>query len=284
MRDLSKVFSSSIANFRRNYLSLIGAALSFYTILSLAPLLMLMVSTAGWVFGRELAQSALLEQVTYLLGPEAAAILDEFFNVVPEVNGAVAAVISFGTFIVGSSLVFRQLSIMLNRIWEVEPSQGIHKLVETGRNFFRAFLMALTIGLLLIVAMILGALLTSLRDLMVNQLQLLGSFYTIIELIVLIILPFFIFAIMYKVLPDVKVAWRDIWLGAAISAGLISILTSLIGIYIAFMAIASVYGAVGTFIALLLWIYFSALVFLFGAQVTKEYSNQLGSKISGKSP
>jgi len=282
MRDLSKVISSSIVSFRRNYLSLIGAALSFYTILSLAPLLMLMVSVAGWVFGREIAQSALLNQVTYLLGPEAASIINELFVVVPKVSGALAAVVSLGTFIVGSSLVFRQLSIMLNRIWEVEPSKGIHKLVAAGRNFFRAFFMALTVGLLLIFTMILGALLTSLRDFMVRQWQLLSSFYIIIEVVVLIILPFFIFAIMYRVLPDAKVAWRDVWLGAAISAGLISVLTGLIGIYIAFTAIASVYGAVGTLIALLLWIYFSALVFLFGAQVTKEYSNRLGSNVSGE--
>lgn len=281
MHDLGKIFSSSIANYRRNYLSLIGAALSFYTILSLAPLLMLMVSIAGWVFGMELAQSVLLEQISYLLGPEAAAILNEFFDIVPKVNGAVAAVISFGTFIVGSSLVFRQLSIMLNRIWGVEPGKGFHKMFALGRTFLRAFFMSLTIGLLLIVTMILGALLISLREFMVSQWQPLDSFYTIIEMVVLIVLPFFLFAIMYKVLPDAKVPWRDIWLGAGVSAGMISFLTAMIGVYIAFTATSSVYGAVGTLIALMLWIYFSSLTFLFGAQVTKDYSDRMDSSLSG---
>lgn len=281
MHNLGKIFSSSIANYRRNYLSLIGAALSFYTILSLAPLLMLMVSIAGWVFGMELAQSVLLEQISYLLGPEAAAILNEFFDIVPKVNGSVAAVISFGTFIVGSSLVFRQLSIMLNRIWGVEPGKGFHKMFALGRTFLRAFFMSLTIGLLLIVTMILGALLISLREFMVSQWQPLDSFYTIIEMVVLIVLPFFLFAIMYKVLPDAKVSWRDIWLGAAVSAGMISFLTAMIGVYIAFTATSSVYGAVGTLIALMLWIYFSSLTFLFGAQVTKDYSDRMDSSLSG---
>lgn len=281
MHNLGKIFSSSIANYRRNYLSLIGAALSFYTILSLAPLLMLMVSIAGWVFGMELAQSVLLEQISYLLGPEAAAILNEFFDIVPKVNGAVAAVISFGTFIVGSSLVFRQLSIMLNRIWGVEPGKGFHKMFALGRTFLRAFFMSLTIGLLLIVTMILGALLISLREFMVSQWQPLDSFYTIIEMVVLIVLPFFLFAIMYKVLPDAKVPWRDIWLGAGVSAGMISFLTAMIGVYIAFTATSSVYGAVGTLIALMLWIYFSSLTFLFGAQVTKDYSDRMDSSLSG---
>jgi len=281
MHNLGKIFSSSIANYRRNYLSLIGAALSFYTILSLAPLLMLMVSIAGWVFGMELAQSVLLEQISYLLGPEAAAILNEFFDIVPKVNGSVAAVISFGTFIVGSSLVFRQLSIMLNRIWGVEPGKGFHKMFALGRTFLRAFFMSLTIGLLLIVTMILGALLISLREFMVSQWQPLDSFYTIIEMVVLIVLPFFLFAIMYKVLPDAKVPWRDIWLGAGVSAGMISFLTAMIGVYIAFTATSSVYGAVGTLIALMLWIYFSSLTFLFGAQVTKDYSDRMDSSLSG---
>jgi len=275
MRNLSNIISSSIVKFRKNFLSLLGAALSFYTLLSLAPLLMLMVSVAGWVFGREIAQSALLEQVTYLIGPEAASVIDEFFGSVPQVNGALAAIISFGTFIVGSSLVFRQLSIMLNRIWEVEPRKGLNRLLGLGRNFFRAFFMALTIGILLIVTMILGALLVILKEFILNLWLPLDWVYTIIELVVLIILPFFLFAIMYKLLPDAKVAWRDIWLGAAISAGLISILTAVIGTYIAFTAISSVYGAVGTLIVLMLWIYFSALTFLFGAQVTKVYSERL---------
>jgi len=280
MRELVKIISSSIVNYRRNFLTLIGAALSFYTLLSLAPLLMLMVSVAGWVFGMETAQDALLNQVTYLIGPEVASIINDFFGIVPKVSGAVAAVISFGTFIVGSSLVFRQLSRMLNRIWEAEPSKDIHKFIVMSRNFFRAFIMALTIGLLLIVTMILGALLISIREFMVSQWPPLASFYTIIEMVILIILPFFIFAIMYKVLPDAKVAWRDIWLGAAVSTGLISFLTAMVGVYIALAAITSVYGAVGTLIALMLWIYFSAMAFLFGAQVTRDYSKRLSSRIS----
>ena len=282
MRELVKIISSSIVNYRRNYLTVFGAALSFYTILSLAPLLMLMVSVAGWVFGREMAQNALLNQITFLLGPEAAFIVDEFFGIVPKATGALAAVISFGTFIVGSSLVFRQLSRMLNRIWEVDPSKSAHKLLVTSRNFFRALFMAITVGFLLIVTMIMGALLISVREFIVSQWQPLASFYILIEMVVLIILPFFIFAIMYKVLPDAKVAWRDIWLGAAISTGLISFLTAMIGVYIAVAAIASVYGAVGTLIALMLWIYFSAMVFLFGAQVTRDYSKHLSSRISGE--
>lgn len=280
MRELVKIISSSIVNYRRNFLTLIGAALSFYTLLSLAPLLMLMVSVAGWVFGMETAQDALLNQVTYLIGPEVASIINDFFGIVPKVSGAVAAVISFGTFIVGSSLVFRQLSRMLNRIWEAEPSKDIHKFIVMSRNFFRAFIMALTIGLLLIVTMILGALLISIREFMVSQWPPLASFYTIIEMVILIILPFFIFAIMYKVLPDAKVAWRDIWLGAAVSTGLISFLTAMVGVYIALAAITSVYGAVGTLITLMLWIYFSAMAFLFGAQVTRDYSKRLSSRIS----
>ncbi len=280
MRELVKIISASIVNYRKNYLTLIGAALSFYTILSLAPLLMLMVSVAGWVFGMEIAQDALLNQVTYLLGPEVASIVEELFVVVPKVTGAVAAVISFGTFIVGSSLVFRQLSLMLNRIWEVEPGKNIPKLVVVSRNFFRAFFMALTVGLLLILTMILGALLISIREFMVGQWPPLASFYTLIEMIILFILPFFIFAIMYKVLPDAKVAWRDIWLGASVSTGLISFLTAMVGVYIAFAAITSVYGAVGTLIALMLWVYFSAMAFLFGAQVTRDYSRHFSSRDS----
>jgi membrane protein len=254
-----------------------GAAIAFYTATSIAPILLIVIAIAGLVFGREAAQGALTDQLSGLMGQQTADLLQS--AVASSGNpssGTLAAIIGVVTVVATASGVFSEMQGALNAIWKAKP-EG-----TTVSRLIRARVASLGLvaglGFLLIASLAVSAGITALGD----RLNAILPFGTVIasamNTVISIALLSALFAAIYKVLPDRRLAWRDVLFGAVVTAVLFTIGKSLIGWYVGSSAVASTYGAAGALIVLLLWVYYSAQIFLLGAEFTKAYANQRGSK------
>jgi membrane protein len=255
-----------------------GAALSYYTIFAIAPLFIIALAIAGFWFGEEAARRELFGQLNQLVGKEGG---DAIQSVVAAANkskaGFWATCIAGGTLAVAATGVFVQLQDSLNKVWNLRhlPGRGL-------RNFIRhrllSFAMVLGIGFLLLVSLVCSAGLSALGNFIGDHVSgkeiLLKALNFVISLAIITTL----FTMIFKFLPDVKIAWRDVWLGGFITALLFNLGKFLIGIYIGRSSIASVYGAMGSLIIVLLWVYYSAQILFFGAQFTRMYARRFGVK------
>ncbi len=257
----------------------LAAALAYYTAFSLAPLLIVVISIAGLAYGDEAVQGQLRYQIQGLVGSQAAgAIQDMLVNFRHPSAGIIATVLGLVTLLLGAAGLFGQLQDALDTVWEVtpKPNQGIRAML---RQRFISFTMVLGIGFMLLVSLVLSALLSAVGSWMSVNLPLPEFALQVINFVVSFAVVTLLFALIYKVLPDVKIAWRDVWMGAAVTAMLFTIGKLLIGLYLGNSSIASGYGAAGSFVVLLLWIYYSAQILLFGAEFTQVYARNYGSRI-----
>lgn len=262
-----------------DHASRMGAALAYYTLFSIAPLLLIAVSVAGLAFGEEAARGELLEQLAGLVGARNAATVQSLLESVNRpAQGVFSAVVGLLTMAVGATTVFAELRSAMDHIWRAParaPGGGVFswlriRLVSLG--------MVLGIGFLLIVSLIVSAALSALSRwatpwfgpnmlAAASALNLLVSFGFVMCL----------FAMLYKWLPHVRLAWRDVWIGAAATAVLFTAGKWLIGLYIGRSGVTSVFGAAASLVVLMLWVYFSAQIFLFGAEITSVYAHRHGS-------
>ena len=253
-----------------------GAAIAFYTVTSIAPLLLIVVAIAGLGFGQDAAQGAITAQFSSLMGRDTAQLLETAVaNAADTSSGTLATLIGIVTLIATASGAFGEMQAALNTIWKAKPKEA------TLSRLLRARLASLglvaTLGFMLIVSLAASAVLTAFgerldRALPFGQL-LVSAINALISFGVLAVL----FAAIYKVLPDRDLEWRDVLLGAALTALLFVAGKSLIGWYIGSSGIASTYGAAGSLIVLLLWVYYSVQIFLLGAEFTKVFANRHGS-------
>lgn len=257
----------------------LGAALAFYTALSMAPLLVLSLRIAAYFFDDEAARGELVHQLRGLMGTQGAEAVQEMIARGNEpTNGAIATVLGVATLLFGASGLFGQLQDSLNTIWEVQPKprRGILGFV---RDRFLSFSMVLGIAFLLLVSLALSAVIT----LMGSTLGTLSESWQWIghvsDFVVSWALITVLFAMMFKLLPDVEMAWRDVWLGAVLTALMFMVGKLAIGFYLGHSAMASAYGVAGSFVVLLVWIYYAAQIFFFGAEFTQVYANRYGSRI-----
>jgi membrane protein len=262
----------------------LGAALAYYTVFSLAPLLIITIGIAGLVFGAEAAQGQIFDQLRGLLGEASGKAMEEIVrsaSAEPK-TGVVATAIGFVTLLFGASGVFGQLQASLNIIWGVQlkPGRGILGII---RDRILSFGFILVVGFLLLVSLFLtaaiafvgkqfGAMVPGMEALI----QLLNS---ILSLAVITLL----FAMMFKILPDANIAWRDVWIGAFITALLFTIGKFALGFYLGRSGVASSYGAAGSLIVLLLWVYYSSQIVFFGAEFAQVYANRFGSHVTPSS-
>lgn len=257
----------------------LAAALAYYTAFSIAPLMIVVIAIAGLAFGQEAVRGQLDNQLQGLVGAQAADAIQEMVAGAnhPE-TGVIASIIGVVTLILGAAGLFGQLQDALNTVWGVEPKpdQGI---VATLRARLLSFTMVLGIGFLLLVSLVISAVLSALNAWMTGALPFSPAILQIINLVISLVVITALFAVIYKVLPDVKIAWRDVVLGAFVTALLFTIGKFLIGLYLGHSSIASSYGAAGSFVVLLLWIYYSAQILLFGAEFTQVFARRYGSKI-----
>ena len=259
--------------------SALAAALAYYALFSIAPLILVVVAVAGLVFGREAAQGQLYEQIAGLVGQSSAAAVQSLVAGMhrQQSGGIVATVVGLATLLFGASGVFAQLQDSMNTIWKAKPptTNGI---VEFLRVRFLSFSMVLGIGFLLLVSLILSAVLAAvgeyLGDFLPGGAALGHALNAAVSLAVITVL----FAMIYKVLPDTRVAWKDVWLGALVTSFLFTVGKFAIGFYLGKASVASSYGAAGSVVIVLLWVYYSALILYFGAEFTHVYSMRHGSR------
>lgn len=266
----------------------LGAALSFYAALSLAPLVVLMTVIAGRLFGDEAVAGQFAERIETVVGGSVANVIEMVVaNASTTGSGLVATVVSIATLIYGGSGMFAQLRKTLNWLWQLEPKPG-GGLLRTIRNRLLSILMLLVAGSLLIVILMLdtiagamnqafGPLVPILPDLVavISLLQTLQIVKFVVGFVVFMV----IFAIIYKTVPNASVAWQDAWIGGVVTSLLLTLGNFLIGIYLRYSSVGSAYGAAGSLLALLVWVYYSAQVFFFGAEFTQVYANRYGSRI-----
>lgn len=260
----------------------LSAALSYYTVFSLPPLLLLVIAIAGAVFGEAAARGELVEQFKGIMGPQTASMIQTMISNASEPgSGTIATIIGVVTLIIGASGVFNELQQSLNEIWKVrlKPKAGIkYKIVS--RVF--SFSMILVIGFLLLVSLVVSAAVsafgTMLNDLWTGP-PILHYLLQAVNLLVSFGVITLLFALLFKVLPDAKIAWKDVWLGAGATALLFTIGKYLIGLYLATSSTASTYGAAGSLVFILAWIYYSSLTLFFGAEFTRVNANRRGSGI-----
>lgn len=255
-----------------------GAALAYYTVFSIVPLLVIIIAMIGLVFGQDAAQSYILQQLESLLGEQStAAIKDMIQRASQPSTGVTATLVAFATLLFGASGLFGQLQDSLNSIWGVEPkARGVWGIIQ---DRFFSFIAVVGTGFLLLVSLVLSAGLAAFgkwsggwfpaSELILQMWNVLLSFAVITAL----------FAMMFKVLPDARVAWRDVWIGAALTALLFTIGKFSIGLYLGKSDVGSAYGAAGSLAILLVWVYYSAQILLFGAEFTQVYANKAGARI-----
>ena len=255
-----------------------GAALAYYTLFSLAPLLALVVIVAGLALGRAAAQGVVVDRITGVVGAEGARALQGMLTHVSEPRaGIVPTVLSLVTMVVGASGAFGQLQTSLNQIWGVKQPRhaGVRGAIVQR---LLALAMIIGIGILVVASTALSAVLTFVRDQLAATLPVLAPFLPALDFAASFLVTSVLFAAIFEFVPDVDLGWRDVAVGAAFTALLFTIGKTLIGLYLGFSGATSIYGAAGSLVVLLLWVYYSAQLLLLGAEVTEVWTRRYGSR------
>ena len=259
--------------------SRLGAALAFYTFFAMAPLFVIVLAIAGLWFGEEAARRELFSQVSGLVGSEGGEAIQAIVSAAHEPRTATwATVIAVITLFVGATGVFVQLQDALNSIWGVRrvPGRGLRNFVK---DRLLSFALIVGIGFLLLVSLVLSAGLSALDKFMVGLLPAQETVWQGINFVVSFGVITLLFAMIFKLLPDVKIAWRDVWMGAIITALLFNLGKHLLGLYLGRSSVTSAYGAAGSLVIVLLWVYYSAQILFFGAKFTQIYSTRRGARL-----
>jgi membrane protein len=257
-----------------------GAAIAFYAVTSLGPVLLIVIAVAGLAFGEDAARDAIVGQFSGLMGQESATLLQAIVkSASAQTSGTLAGILGVVTLLLTASGVFGEMQAALNAFWKVEPrGTTIARLVRA-----RAASLGLVVamGFLLLVSLVISAGLAALSSYLDARLPLTSLVLQGLNFVVSLALISVLFAAIYKVLPDKKLEWRDVGVGAVATAILFNLGKFLVGLYIGSSAIASSYGAAGGLIIVLLWVYYSAQIFLLGAEFTKVYAGRHGSQQAG---
>lgn len=257
----------------------LGAALSYYTVFSLAPLLLVVISIAGLVFGRQAAEGTLFGQLSGMVGPDAAHLIQSAVSKANQTKGGIlGTAIGIVVLLAGATGVVIELQGALDVVWKVEPkpNRGVWGVVRTR---LLSVAMILSLGFLLLVSLVVSAALSALSGWLRAVIGDVAILSWLIDAVVALGVISTLIALIYKILPDAKVAWRDVWVGAIATAILFMIGKYLIGLYIGKASVGSAFGAAGSLAVLLVWIYYSAQIILLGAEFTRVYANRYGAKV-----
>jgi membrane protein len=267
--------------FSEDKVTKLGAALSFYTIFSLSPLLIISISVAGAIFGQDAANGAMIGQIKDLIGLDGAKLVQTaLVNAQYKEHSLVPLVISIITLIIGSTVVFIDLQESLNMIWKVKP--------KPSRNYFKgllidriqSFAVVIGTGFLLLVSLIVSAAISGINYFISKQFFALPVIYlSLTNTLISLLLLFLLFLLLFRVLPDVNIAWRHVSIGALFTAILFEFGKYLIGLYLGTSTLGSTYGAAGSLVILLLWVYYSSQILFLGAEIILVYANKYGKGI-----
>jgi len=283
MSEVWVLVRRSVTAWIDDYAPSMGAALAYYTMFSIAPLLVIVIAVAGIMFGHDAAKGHVLAELRGIMGEEGARAVEGLLKSASDPDkSSLAAVIGVITLLVGATSVFSELQSALDRIWRVEaatPSEGVWRWLKTR---VLSLGVILGFGFLLLVSLVLSAALAAVGKWWG---PLFGAWETILESINFVFsfaIITLVFAVIYKSLPRVSIDWRDVWIGATVTALLFSVGKLLIGLYLGRTGIASAFGAAGSLAVLLVWVYYSAQIFLLGAEFTWVYTHRHGSRAAGE--
>jgi len=254
----------------------IGAALAYYTIFALAPGLVIVMALAGLMLGPG-AESQIIEQIRELLGEQGAAAIEATIRSARnETLGATGTALALIPLVFGLWGVFGELQDGLNTIWGVTPKPG-RRIRDILKERFWSFAMVVGIGFVLLVSLVLSAWLAAVGTYVGSLLPAPATGLEALNFVISFVVITGSFALIFKLLPDVKIAWRDVWLGAAVTSLFFTVGKFLIGLYLGKSAVASAYGAAGSLVIIVVWVYYSAQILLFGAEFTKVWTKRRGS-------
>ena len=278
MQDWWSLVKGAATAWVADYAPSMGAALSYYSLFSLAPLLLIVVSIAGLVFGQDAVRGQVFVQLQGLLGPDAAQTIEDLLvSVSKPVEGVTSTAIGVLLLLVGATSVFGELQDALDRIWRAPARDRSGSLWGLVRARLLSFGMILGIAFLLVVSLVLGAVVAALGKLWAGVFGEWVMLAQLLNLLVGFVMTTGVFAMIYKIMPRVSVKWRDVWLGAIVTSLLFTAGRFLIEIYIGTSNLASGFGAAGSLIVVLVWVYYSAQIFLLGAEFTWIYAKTFGS-------
>ncbi len=274
------LFPETFKQWSEDKASRLAAALAYYTIFSIAPLLIIVIAIAGAAFGEEAARGEIVRQIEDLVGRDGAQFLEiAIKNASRPQAGAIASILSVVILLIGATGVFAELQDSLNTIWDVKakPGRGIMTII---RQRFLSFTMILGIGFLLLVSLVISAGLSALITYFSNALPEIDSIWQMLNFILSFAITTVIFALIFKVLPDVRITWSDVLIGALLTSLLFSIGKFLLGQYIGRSTLGSAYGAAGSLVVIIAWVYYAAQILFFGAEFTQVYSRRYGNDIT----
>lgn len=272
-----KVFLESLVSWIDHRASSKGAALAFYTLFSLAPILILAIAVAGHFFGIEAAQSRIISEIRYLVGPNGAhAVQALLASARDPAAGFWATSVASLLLLVGATSVFTELKGSLDELWGVEKSK-LSPVSVLLRTRLLSFGLVMVLAFLLLISLVISAALSMLENYVGGVLSSSASLFSTLSSLISFGVIASLFAVIYKMLPDAPLSWHDVSMGAIFTAGLFTLGKYLIGLYLGNSAVASGFGAAGSIIALLLWVYYSAQIFFLGAEFTRQYALRFGS-------
>ncbi len=278
-----RLTARSVASWRADFAPSMGAAIAFYTLFSIVPLLLIVISVVGYFFGRSAAQGEIIAQLSNLMGSEGALAIERLLQDVNESpHRSFITAIGVVAFLAGATSVFNELQNALNRIWRVKAVPRRNGFFNVIRPQLLSFGMILAIAFLLIVSLVVSAFLAGIRRSLGPVSGHWALAAQLIEVGVGFILTTGMFALIYKLVPQCRVLWSDVGIGAATTSMLFSVGNLLIGIYLGNSSSVSAFGTLGSFAVFLLWVYYSAQVFLLGAEFTSIYSSSHGAPPSGR--
>lgn len=273
-KGLGKIFKRSFASWNKDEPFRLSAVVAYYALLSLPALLIIVINTAGYIFGEEAIQGKISSEIQNMLGPDSAEQVEVMItNASKQKNSLIASIISIGLLLFGATGAFFHLQKSLNIVWRVkEDPKNTLKRVLLDRA--TAFGMILVIAFLLLISLVMTALISELTNWFMQYLpDFLVYLFYVLEFLLSLLIITVLFALIFKVLPDVKVPWRVVWMGAFITALLFVIAKFGLGIYFGQTDPGSTYGAAGSIVLIMLWISYSCMILFFGAEFTKEYAH-----------
>jgi membrane protein len=278
IKSLFGLAKTAFTSWKDDYAPSMGAALAYYTVFSIAPLLVIVIAIAALVFGQDVAHEAIMEQARGMIGENGAEAIEGMLaSAQKPKEGMLASGLGIVALLIGSTTVFAELESNLNRIWEVEARK------ESGwwsfiRTRLLSFGMVLTIGFLLIISLVVSAAIAAWGKYWAGWFGGMEALLHIANFVVSVGIVTVLFAIIYKFMPRAVIRWRDVWIGALVTSLLFSLGKFAIGLYIGKAGVESSYGAAGALVVLLVWVYYSAQVFLMGAEFTKVFADSHSSR------
>lgn len=280
MKSLFSLLKQTFTEWREDKAPMLAAALAYYSAFSLAPLLVIVLAIVGFILNQQDAQAQIMTQVQQTVGEDAAGVIKRLIeNTSESGQGTISSVLSIAALLFGALGLFTHLQTSLDMIWDVADVDRPGGVGAIIKDKLLSFGMILVIGFLLLVSLILSAALTFFSSALTNLFAGAAVFLPVLNEVVSFAVITLLFMFIYKYLPHAVIRWRDVWVGAAVTALLFTIGKTLLGLYLS-SATTSTYGAAGAFVLLLLWIYYSAQILLFGAEFTQVYARRYGHRIT----